>query len=147
MADLDGIRFFGRSAYSTPFWFEYTVRDGLFKSHTERRYITLWFYEKDGRVLEFFTKEDISDLFPPEKLPYSSPSYSLFNTSSSVFCFDAASFAAKTKEYKEATPSEILQAINGVRARTREQKRIEEEKKRAAEAKEKSDLDWLSRSL
>lgn len=147
MADLSEVRFFGRSRYSTPFWFERRVRDGLFKSHIERVSITLWFYEKDGRVLEFFTKEDISDIFPLETLPHSSPSYALFYTTGSVFCFDAATFAARTKEYNEATPSEILQALNGYRERTAVHKREEEAKKRAEQAKEQSDLDWLSRSL
>ena len=148
MADLDSIKFYGVSSYGiNGIAVKRKVRDGLFKSHVSRTRIRLFFYVKDGRAYEFFTKEDISDLFPVEKLPTSKPLYSLFNTCSDVFPFDAATFASYTKDYKDATPKEISVALADYRAERKAALDAAAKAKADEEAKRQADLDWLNRSL
>ena len=144
MADFDTIKFYG---VHSGLVIKRKVKIGLFKSKIVCQNADLFFYVKNGRSYEFFTKEDISDLFPPGGFGVCSTGYSLFHTTSGVWPFDAATFASHTKGYKGATPSEISAALADKRAEKRAREKAAAEAEAAKKAKAQADLDWLNRSI
>ena len=150
MTNLDDVRFFGRTKciLSHPIRVRRKVKVGLFRSRIEEVYVCLFFYVKDWRTIEFVTKEDISDIFPPEDLLSGRGVRhgSLFQTTDGIYEFDAATFASYTRDYG-VTPQEISAALADYRARLKTEAEEAARKRAEQESERQSNLDWLNRSI
>ena len=143
MSNLDDCTFYGW--LRSPMGYEETIRDGLFKSHkTWHSGLELLFYEKGGRLYEFFTKEDITDLVPSNMI--GGKNLGFYNSSLGPYRLDPLSFAERAKAYKYSA-SRISVFLQSWRQKQRAEIMAKDAEKKEKQRKDKENLDWLKNNL